>query len=74
MRDSTRQVLEALKVMGKEVITGKGGFFIRNEGFITLAAARRLTGINAPTRQRRERVTAYGDWAMVAAINGRLKG
>jgi hypothetical protein len=71
MQESTKEVLNALVTRGFEVIYGKGGFWIKGQGFITLAQARKLTGIQAPKREFRPRVQAWGDWATVAMINGR---
>lgn len=51
-----------------EVLQGKSGFWIRGHGFITLAKARKLTGIKAPSRQR-TRMPAWGDYATVAMLN-----
>lgn len=69
------QVLgDALKEkMAADVLQGKGGFWVKNKGFYTLAEARRLTGIAAPSRKARPKVALYGDWAWVARING-IKG
>ena len=52
-----------------EVCTGKGGFFVRGYGFISTSKARKLTGIKAETRQPRQVITAYGDYATIAMIN-----
>lgn len=65
---------EHIGVADSDVLQGKGGFWVRGHGFYTLAQARRVTGIKATPRRRPERVTAYGDYATVAAISGRLNG
>lgn len=70
MKESTREVLNALELMGKEVIYGKGGFWIKDEGFITLAQARKMTGVAAPKREKREEIQPYGDYATIFMING----
>ena len=62
-------IVDALKAQGKEVVSGKGGFWVKGEGFITLAAARKLTGLKAPERSQRPRMTLYGDLAWIAKIN-----
>ena len=49
---------------------GKGGFWINGSGFFTLKQVRTHYGIVPEPRKRRERVTAYGDYATIAAING----
>lgn len=74
MTTISREVLDALNDQGLEVLAGKGGFFIKGEGFISLAQARKRTGVATKKREVRQRVTAYGDYAIIAAINGRLNG
>jgi hypothetical protein len=65
----TGEVLKALKDMGKEVITGKGGFFIKGEGFKSVAQARKMVNIKAPEREFRPRQGAWGDYATIAMLN-----
>jgi hypothetical protein len=62
-------VLTALQAQGLEVLKGKGGFWIRGEGHITLAQARKRTGTAAPKRERRATQPAWGDFASIAALN-----
>jgi hypothetical protein len=69
MTTAQTEILNALTAQGLEVLSGKGGFFVRGEGWISLAAARKRTGIATPKTTRRARVTPYGDYAWVAAIN-----
>lgn len=69
MKNSTRKVFDALKAQGHDVLHGKGGFWLKGEGFVSLAKARRMTGTKAPKRETRPRISAYGDWATVAAMN-----
>ena len=70
MRTGTKQeVYDALVTVGYDVIKGKGGFWIRGEGFVSLAQARKRTGVIAPKRQKRIRQAPYGDLAWIAAIN-----
>ena len=65
------ELLEALKShFNSEVLTGKGGFFIKGHGFITIAQARRITGIKAKPRTKHARIMPYGDYATIAQING----
>jgi len=53
-----------------DVIYGKGGFWIRDKGFFTLAQARKLTGIKPDTpRNQRTVMLAWGDYATIAQIN-----
>ena len=73
MATTTQQTLkEALEALGYEVLVGKGGFWLRGRGHITTAQARRLTGIAAEPRVRRERI-AYGDWAQLVAFVNRKR-
>ena len=65
---------EKLNVEYQDVLQGKGGFWVKDHGFWTLAKARQLTGIAATPRPKRAPVTAYGDYATIAAMNGRLSG
>lgn len=70
MRDSTRVLMDALeKATGMPVLHGKGGFWIKGHGFVTIAKARRMTGVPAPERRVRERVPAWGDYAIIAMMN-----
>ena len=59
---------------GCEVLQGKGGFWVRGRGFVTLAQARKMTGIVAPKRPCRAKTLPYGEYAWFAAMNGRLNG
>jgi hypothetical protein len=68
------EVLESLKAKGHQVLKGKGGFLIKGKGFVSLAEARRMTGIEAPKRELRPRVSAWGDYATIAMINGVGRG
>lgn len=59
---------------GIEACAGKGGFFVKDRGFVSLRDARKETGISmAKTRTPGTRVSAYGDYAMIACLNG-IKG
>jgi len=58
--------------LGKEVgdlMYGKGGFFVRGGGFISLAKARRMTGIKGPKRNPRLIQPAWGEYAIIAMLN-----
>ena len=70
MTDNIKKVYEALKTLGKNVLCGKGGFFIKDEGFITLVQARKLTGISAEKRVVKQKILPWGDYATIAMING----
>ncbi len=64
-------VLAALTAQGHEVLRGKGGgFWIKGEGHVSTAQARRRTGIAAPRRERRAEKAPWGDFAVIAALNG----
>jgi hypothetical protein len=67
---TANDVQTALEAQGLEVLKGKGGFWVKGEGHITLAQARKRTGIAAPARQRREPQPAWGDFATIAMLNG----
>ena len=70
MNNTSKQVITALKEKGLEVISGKGGFWIKGKGFISLRQAQKMTNILPIKRLLRERIGAYGDWAIIAKING----
>jgi hypothetical protein len=71
MATTVQQDLQtALEAQGFEVLAGKGGFWLRGHGHITTAQARRMTGIAAEPRVRRERF-AYGDYAQLIALINR---
>ena len=59
---------------GYDVLSGKGGFWLRKDNktkFITLAKARNITGISPKfKRTQRAKVSCFGDYATIAAING----
>jgi len=70
----TQQILQAaLEAQGFEVLQGKGGFWLRGHGHVTTAKARKMTGIAAEPRVRRERI-AYGDYAALIAFVNRKGG
>jgi len=73
-----RVVFSALqKIYGEDnVMIGKGSdFYIRGKPTMSLAQARKLTGI-APTTSRspREETLAWGELGWVAALNHRTRG
>ena len=55
-----------------DVAYGKGGFFVRGKGHITVAQARRVTGVKAPARPRKAKTGGYGDYAILRKIAGRV--
>jgi len=61
--------IQALAQDGKDAILGKGGFFIRGEGFVSAAMVYRQYGIRSE-RVVRGRMGAYGDYATIAMLNG----
>lgn len=66
-------IIEAYAAQGMEACTGKGGFHVRDRGFVTLRQARKETGIDqAKKRQARQVQGAWGEWGWVAAANGAL--
>jgi len=74
MTGSRQDVQRALEARGHEVLSGKGGFWLHGQGFVSLAKARQMTGITAKPRPRRPRQLPWGDYATAAALNGQLKG
>ncbi len=63
-------IIEALvKHYNSDVLSGKGGFWIKGRGFITLNKARQITGIKGQVRQPRMEYFPGGDYATIAMIN-----
>ena len=62
-------IMQAATLRGDSLMFGKGGGWIRGEGFRTLAQLRTRYGVPTPRRERRERVPAWGDFATVAMLN-----
>lgn len=60
----------ALIADGREAISGKGGFWIQGFGFLTLREVARLYRITAATRVHHPKISAYGDYATIAMLNG----
>ena len=54
---------------GTKVLQGKGGFWIKGNGFITLKKAREITGVSAPKCRKVMRQSAWGDYATIAMLN-----
>ena len=70
MTPEARVILEAYRAQGQDACAGKGGFFLRGRGFVSLRKARRETGINmAKTRQPAMVQGAWGDYAIVKMLN-----
>lgn len=71
--EETSKLVKALKKYYKtDVLSSKGGFFIKGKGFITLAKARQITGIKGKERVRRGKTGGYGDYATLRKIAGRM--
>jgi hypothetical protein len=72
MNDATRALGQALgEKLGAEWCTAPGGgFFVKGHGHVTLAQARRLTGIAAQAGPKREMATtgAQGEWNAFAGL------
>jgi len=67
------KLITALKRHYKtDVMFGKGGFFVRGKGHITISKARQITGIKATPRPRRPKTGGYGDYATLRKVAGRL--
>lgn len=73
-REARQEIIAALAARGIEAVYGKGGFFVRGQGFVTFAQARKLAAVAAKPIDRQCRHTAYGEYAIFAALNGRLNG
>jgi hypothetical protein len=68
-------LLDALKSHYKtdDICTGKGGFHIRCVGFITIAQARKLTGIKPQNkRQTKNNITVNSDYNWLCRIAGKV--
>ena len=63
-----------------DVISGKGGYWIKGDRFYTVHEARKITGIKAPLRVHcvlnpdgnGSRLVSYGDYATLRAIIGKV--
>ena len=67
------EIIKKLKQKHKtDVISGKGGFFIKGKGHISIAKARKETGVKAAPRQKRGKTGGYGDYAIIRKISGRM--
>jgi hypothetical protein len=65
-------IVEKLSELYKtDVCQGKGGFWIKNKGFMSLFKARQVTGISAPPRKLKPLQLPWGDYATIAMLNGR---
>ena len=71
MKQTTAELLKSVKAYfdTDDVVYGKGGFFVRGKGFISISKARSLTGLEAPKREFRGRALPWGDYATVAMFN-----
>ena len=67
----TSQIITKLKQYYKtdDILSGKGGFWIKGHGFISLAKARRLVKVEAPKRPKKPKIQAWGDYATIAMLN-----
>lgn len=67
------EIIEKLKQKHKtDVVSGKGGFFIKGKGHISITKARKETGVKAAPRQKRGKSGGYGDYATIRKISGRM--
>jgi hypothetical protein len=73
MQNTTKELQTALSAaLGKKVMYVKGSFCVNTEPdctWVSIAQARKITGLKAPERNERVRVSAYGDYATIAQIN-----
>ncbi len=70
MSESIKQLRIALKAKVGEVMYVKGSFISKAGTRYSITKARKITGIVAPKRNFTQRISAYGDWAIVAKMNG----
>lgn len=70
-REIERQkIIDGLKEKyGTDVMYGQNGFFVRGTGWISMARARRETGLAASLKRPGQRVSSYGDYAIVEMLN-----
>jgi hypothetical protein len=70
-----QQIIDALQERDIDALAGKGGFFLRGRGWVSYATAKRLAGITGTltNRPRRERISAWGEYAWIAGINRQQK-
>ena len=55
-----------------EVVYGKGGFFVRGKGHVSIPKARKITGIKGEKRRGKLVTGGYGDYAWMRKIAGRV--
>lgn len=67
-------ILDTLTQQGIDICKAgsKGdGFFIRDMGFVKFEAARKMAGLpKHEAKPRQERQAAWGDYAVIAMLNG----
>ena len=67
------KLTKALKKHYKtDVMYGKGGFWIKGSGHITLVKARQVTGIKGKKRTPIKVHGGYGDYAIMRKVVGRM--
>ena len=75
LAQTTKELCQALADQGHKVCVWKDcRIAIRYDGegatqFLTYKQARKLAGLADPSRPRRKRISAYGDYATIAMIN-----
>lgn len=72
MEDRAEMIKSLKSYFQTDVAYGKGGFFIKGKGFITIAKARKLTGIIAKKRNPTRKTGGYGDYAIIRKIVGKM--
>ena len=73
-RDERAKIIAGLRANGMEAIYGKGGFWIRGQGFVSFAKARKLAGVVVSEELKRGPAMEqlpWGEYATVAMFNGR---
>ena len=73
MTDKQRLITALKEHYHTDVLSAKGGFFVRDIGFIPLSKARKITGIKSTAKRTpRGKSTGYGDYAILCKLVGRI--
>jgi hypothetical protein len=73
-REERQAIHDALAAQGIEAVYGKNGFWLRGQGHVTFAQARKLAGVDVSDelRRRPREGILYGDAAIIHAIAGKV--
>ena len=71
-KEENAAIRAAYAALGKEALSGRGGFWVTGEGWRTLRKARQETGVDGhQTRRPRQAKSAWGDYATIVMLNAR---